>query len=596
MASAVDGEKPLSELPAGVRKEVLTPADPSEERRPQKGDACQVHYVGKFWCDGDEFDSSRNRAEPLTFELGAGQVIDGWDLAVATMRRGELSRFTVAPEYAYGDQGAPPKIPGGATLIFEIELISWKSKNDLFDDGGVIRTVLKKGSGAEAGEGTDLLISLKVSAADGKVLDERSSFEYRMRNGSLGQIGRAVDKALDEMKKGGSVSLACSKEYAYGNDEHGLVTVEVELLYIYEVEDVSPGKDGSVLKRRIADRGNYQKPKDAGSAMLTVEAATDETGTPLPGFRGPTELVITVGDGEICDALEYAVLEMAEGERAVVTCSKPEMCADAQLGLECLATSESALKVLLTVRLDEFENGKPSWDMSIEEKVEYAIERKDVGAKLFKAQRYGLALARYTRVAEFLRSYIQVPEGGEDVAKLCDLNRAACMLKLGDYFGAKAVCTSVLAADPANVKALFRRASAYLELHEFSEAITDLRRLLELEPGNKDAQRLLPQAVRGAKQEDKKASSMFAKMNKAFSGLADEETRRTQEKKDAREAELTRKSAAAKAEAKKMKEEGRTKSAEEAKEDLMRASEGIAAMQRQIREMEMKNRFGDPDE
>lgn len=596
MAAATSGEKPVPKLPPGIRKEVLTPADPGEQLRPQKGDLVDVHYVGRFYTDGDEFDSSRNRGAPLSFELGGGQVIDGWELAVATMHRGELSRFTVAPEYAYGEQGCPPKIPGSATLTFEIELLDWKSKDDLLGDGSVIKTILEKGSGSEAGEGTDLLISLKVSAADGRVLDEKLSFEYRMGADTLGRLGRAIDKALDEMRKGGRVSLACSGEYADSFNEQGTVTAELELLYVYEVVDVSPGKDEIVTKRRISDAGCYQKPKDAGVAMLSVEAVTDEAGTPLPGFRGPTDIELTVGDGEVCDALEYAILEMTEGERAVVTCSRPSMCADAQLGLENLAKAESNFKVLMTVLLAQFENGKPTWDMSMEEKVEYAFERKEIGGKLFKAQRYGLALQRYTKVAEFLRSYIRVPEGGEDLARVCELNRAACMLKLEDHFGAKAACTTVLAEDPGNVKALFRRASAYFALHEYTEAATDLRKLLELEPANKDAQRLLPQALRGAKQEEKKASSMFAKMNKAFSGFADEEARRHQEKKDAREAEIARKGAAAKAEAKKMREEGRMPSADQAKEDMMRASEGIANMQRQIREMEMKNRFGDMDD
>ena len=63
-------------------------------------------------------------------------MIQGWDVGVASMCKGEVSKFTFAPKYAYGEEGSPPKIPQEATLIFEIELINFTSKDDLFSDGG----------------------------------------------------------------------------------------------------------------------------------------------------------------------------------------------------------------------------------------------------------------------------------------------------------------------------------------------------------------------------------------------------------------------------------------------------------------------------
>ena len=55
-----------------------------------------------------------------------GSVIKGWDVGVATMKRGELAKFTITSEYAYGKKGAPPKIPADTTLTFEVELFDWK--------------------------------------------------------------------------------------------------------------------------------------------------------------------------------------------------------------------------------------------------------------------------------------------------------------------------------------------------------------------------------------------------------------------------------------------------------------------------------------
>lgn len=82
----------------------------------------KVHYTGTL-LDGSKFDSSRDRDSPFTFLVGGGQVIRGWDEGVATMKIGERAILVLSSAYGYGAHGSPPEIPGGATLVFDVEVL-----------------------------------------------------------------------------------------------------------------------------------------------------------------------------------------------------------------------------------------------------------------------------------------------------------------------------------------------------------------------------------------------------------------------------------------------------------------------------------------
>jgi len=116
----------VKKLQIGVKKKVKDCT-----RRTRKGDDLKMHYTGKLHSTGEEFDSSIPRGEPLAFTLGAGQVIKGWDQGLLNMCVGEKRKLVIPPHLGYGDSGAGAKIPGGATLVFEVELMAIEDKKEL---------------------------------------------------------------------------------------------------------------------------------------------------------------------------------------------------------------------------------------------------------------------------------------------------------------------------------------------------------------------------------------------------------------------------------------------------------------------------------
>lgn len=110
---------------SGVVKTILTEAKFDE--LPEQGHEVEVHYTGKLES-GSVFDSSYNRDSTFKFILGAGNVIKGWDIGVASMKLGEKALFVIQPSYGYGEAGAGTTIPPNAVLHFEIELINFRPK------------------------------------------------------------------------------------------------------------------------------------------------------------------------------------------------------------------------------------------------------------------------------------------------------------------------------------------------------------------------------------------------------------------------------------------------------------------------------------
>ena len=141
-------EKPVAEAPKAPQPEKEAPVAKPEEKRPESGkkevvtasglkyedllmgdgpaakagDSLEMHYIG-WLTDGTKFDSSLDSGRVYGFQLGARQVIGGWDEGVAGMKAGGRRRLVIPPQLGYGARGCPPVIPPNATLVFEVQLI-----------------------------------------------------------------------------------------------------------------------------------------------------------------------------------------------------------------------------------------------------------------------------------------------------------------------------------------------------------------------------------------------------------------------------------------------------------------------------------------
>ncbi|XP_043708411.1 peptidyl-prolyl cis-trans isomerase FKBP15-1-like [Telopea speciosissima] len=121
-SASADKSGDVTELQIGVKHK-----PESCDIQAHKGDRIKVHYRGKL-TDGTVFDSSFERGNPFEFELGSGQVIKGWDQGLLGACVGEKRKLKIPAKLGYGAQGSPPKIPGGATLIFDTELVAVNGK------------------------------------------------------------------------------------------------------------------------------------------------------------------------------------------------------------------------------------------------------------------------------------------------------------------------------------------------------------------------------------------------------------------------------------------------------------------------------------
>lgn len=524
----------------GVVKEILTPGE--GWIRPEVGDELMMHYKGCLE-DGTVFDSSYDKSDgPFKFKLGDGKVIKGWDIVGKTMAKGEKARVTLKPEYGYGEQGSPPKIPPSATLVFEMELIGWQSKRDVYSDGLVMKTEIETGEGWERpGDLAEVTLEVKTTllAEDGKTrLEELHSGAETFALGS-GEAPEVWNKVVLDMKKKARVVLVCKPPHTKGPrldyvpDDAACVEFDMTLTEWLKVEDIH--SDGSLVKKIMEEGEGWERPKEGSTVTANISYFLYDSAIKGPKGEGPflvtDGLDFVLGDGIVIDGIDRVVQSMKTKEVAVV-----KVCPEhAFKSAEGLLTSEMSAKgveigstLWCKVHLLKFEKAKDMWSMSFEEKADEMQARKEKGNELIKSGRIQLARKSYDRAIAFFDSptselETELKKRVNQLLVQCHSNLAVCHDRLGNAPKVMEHCKKALEIAPGNVKALYRRGCAYMAMDDYYNAESDLKYALSLSPGNLEVKKKLKQLSSQRAKQDAKDRKLFSNLFGRLSKLEEKE-------------------------------------------------------------------------
>ncbi|MCA9925411.1 MAG: FKBP-type peptidyl-prolyl cis-trans isomerase [Anaerolineales bacterium] len=208
-----------------------------------------IHFDG--WLeDGTSLGSSKISGQPITFALGRGEIMTGWDEAVALMKPGERTQFVIPPELGFGEAGSGGVIPPNATLIFELELLDVQpspppptevDESDFTEtDSGLKIAILEAGDGESPAEGQLVTVHYRGWLEDGLQFDASydrdQPFEFVLGTGA---VIPGWDEGIALMKVGDTAQLVIPSDLAYGPTGSGRIPPDATLIFEVELLSIS---------------------------------------------------------------------------------------------------------------------------------------------------------------------------------------------------------------------------------------------------------------------------------------------------------------------------------------------------------------------
>ncbi|XP_059279447.1 70 kDa peptidyl-prolyl isomerase-like isoform X2 [Lycium ferocissimum] len=340
------------------------------------------------------------------------------------------------------------------------------------------------------------------------------------------------------MRKGEKVNLIVQPQYASvdgGVDsENGvpsippssILSIDLELVSFKPVINVTG--DLGVLKK-ILKEGEGALTANEGASVTIRYTATLEDGTLFEkrGFDGEDALKFITDEEQVITGLDQAVTTMKKGERAIVTV-KPDYGFGSTEVKRDLAMVPPCSTIIFEVEMLEFAKEKDTREMNKHERIEVAQRKKDEGNLLFKDGKYQRAMKKYEKAVDYINEDEPFEDDDQRIVKSfrvsCWLNSAACCLKRNEFQEAIKHCSKVLEVESCNVKALYRRAQAFMETADLHLAELDIKKALEIDPENREV-KLIQKTLKKLQAESNKRdaklyTTMFARLSNENSSAA----------------------------------------------------------------------------
>jgi len=343
------------------------------------GDVISVHYLGAL-TDGTKFDASYDRKQPITFPLGVGRVIKGWDEGLQYLHLGDSAKFTIPSDIAYGSR-AMGSIPANSTLLFTVKVVDIKKAVKPYNcagldtvkmDDGLAYIVVNKAKGDAISKGDRAFMQYSGYFTNGKKFD--SSYDNGGKDFDFilgrGRVIKGWDLAVVGMKAGEKRRLLIPYNLAYGEKGSGPIPPKSNLIFDIELSKFEKQnypnygnsqndtvKLPSGLKYIIVEATKGIKPQPHDTVVIKYVARFMNEDVFDASYDRNDSLVFEIAAQKVIKGLDEGLLMIHKGEK--VRFIIPYLLAYGEQGREPIIPAKSDL--IFDIYLQDVKKGKISF-------------------------------------------------------------------------------------------------------------------------------------------------------------------------------------------------------------------------------------------